>query len=115
MDVEAAVRTDMSGRLCFDTAVNTVHLRDVLSIVVELPCAPLVERLGGATLVGAVAENLVTRRGKPMLLTLTVNGGRGRRLGDGVDAPSKPASLAFPHVREPHRRTDLPLPAFSRS
>ena len=43
------------------------------------------------------------------LLTLVVNGGRGERLGDGVDAPTKPASLSFPYVREPNRRTDLSL------
>ena len=46
------------------------------------------------------------------LLTLMVNGGRGERFGDGVDAPTKPASLTFPYVREPNKRTDLPLPAF---
>ena len=46
------------------------------------------------------------------LLTLLVNGGRGERFGDGVDAPTKPASLTFPYVREPNNRTDLPLPAF---
>ena len=49
------------------------------------------------------------------LLTLVVNGGRGERLGDGVDAPTKPASFSFPYVREPNNRTDLPLPAFLRS
>ena len=66
MDVEAALRTDMSGKLSFDTAVNTVQLRDVLSIVVEVPFAPIVERFDGVTLVGAIAETLVTRRGKPI-------------------------------------------------
>ena len=45
------------------------------------------------------------------LLTLYVNGGRGERFGDGVDAPTKPASLSFPYVREPNKRADLPLPA----
>jgi uncharacterized protein DUF4331 len=244
MDVEAALRTDMSGKLSFDTATNTVHFRDVLSIVVEVPFAPIVRRFGRATLVGAVAENLVTRRGKPMriervgrpeiknfvlanpvrdprtrgvelrdlynredafalspvyrplyesrfdanlaffdgldgkaawpigpdgrhplrdlliadylildlarafgpgvfleierslvddrphssaggrwldddildeLLTWMVNGGHGERLGDGVHAPTKPASLWFPYVREPNKRADLPLPAFLRS
>ena len=244
MDVEAALRTDMSGKLSFDTAVNTVQLRDVMSIVVELPFGHIVEQFGGVTLVGAIAENLVTRRGKPIrierlgrpeiknfvlanpmrdphtkgvelrdlynredafalsreyrplyesrldanlaffdgldsqtawpltpdgrhplrdlfvsdylivdlaqpftpgnfleierslvsnqshkssggrwlnddildeMLTLFVNGGRGERYGDGVDAPSKPASLSFPYVREPNNRTDLPLPAFLRS
>jgi hypothetical protein len=49
------------------------------------------------------------------LLTLIVNGARGARFGDGVDTPTKPASLSFPYVREPNRRTDLPLPAFLRS
>ncbi|HTN48030.1 MAG TPA: DUF4331 family protein [Burkholderiaceae bacterium] len=244
MDVEAALRTDMSGKLSFDTATNTVHFRDVLSIVVEVPLAPIVRRFGGVTLVGAVAENLIARRGKPMriervgraeiknfvlaspardprtrgvelrdlynredafalspvyrplyesrldanlsffdgldgkaawpiepdgrhplrdlliadylmldlarafapggfleierslfdgranssaggrwldddifdeLLTWIVNGGHGERLGDGVHAPTKPASLSFPYVREPNNRADLPLPAFLRS
>ena len=243
MDVEAAVRTDMSGKLSFGTAENTVQFRDVLSIVVEVPCASVVGHLGG-TLIGAVAENAVTRRGKPIriervgrpeiknfvlanpmrstraqgvelrdlynredafalsaeylplyesrvdanlaffdgldgqtawpvdsdghhplrdlliedfltldvahafapnrfleierallagrthgsaggrwldddildeMLTLYVNGGRGERLGDGVDAPTKPASLTFPYVREPNNRADLPLPEFLRS
>ena len=223
---------------------NTVQFRDVLSIVVEVPFAPLVQRFNGATLVAAISENIVTRRGKPIrierlgrpeiknfvlantvrdsrtkgvelrdlynredafalstvyrplyeshfdanlaffdgmdsmtawplgpdgrhplrdllmddflildlahaftpggfleiersliadrphksaggrwldddildeLLTLMVNGGRGERFGDGVDAPTKPASLTFPYVREPNSRTDLPLPAFLRS
>ena len=49
------------------------------------------------------------------LLTWIVNGGRGERFGDGVDHPTKPASLSFPYVREPNNRTDLPLPAFLRS
>ena len=244
MDVEAALRTDISGKLSFDTAANTVQFRDVLSIVVEVPFAPIVERFDGVTLVAAIAENIVTRRGKPIrierlgrpeiknfvlanttrdprtkgvelrdlynredafalskeyrplyesrldanlaffdgldgktawplgpdgrhplrdlliddflildlahafapgsfleieralidnrphesaggrwldddildeLLTLMVNGGRGERFGDGVDAPTKPASLSFPYVREPNKRTDLPLPAFLRS
>jgi hypothetical protein len=244
MDVEAAIRTDMAGKLSFDTAVNTVEFRDVLAIVVELPFAPIVERFNGATLIAAVAETLVTRRGNPIrlerlgrpemknvvmanptrdprttglelrdlynredafalspvyrplyesrldanlaffdgldgeiawppapdgrhplrdllmgdylvldlarafapggfleieralldgrphgtaggrwlnddilddLLTLMVNGGRGKRYGDGVDAPTKPPSLTFPYVREPNQRTDLPLPAFLRS
>jgi Domain of unknown function (DUF4331) len=241
MDVEAALRTDGSGELAFDTAVNTVQSRDVLSIVVDVPFAPIAERFDGATLVAAVSENLVTRRGKPIrlerlgrpeiknlvlanttrdphttgvelrdlynkedafalsreyralyesrldanlaffdgldggtawplgpdrrhplrdlliddflivdlengfapgqfleierallagrphgsaggrwldddildeLLTLLVNGGRGERLGDGVDGPTKPAGLSFPYVREPNERTDLALPAF---
>jgi hypothetical protein len=66
MDVEAALRTDMSGKLSFNTAVNTVHFRDVLSIAVEIPFAPIVERFDGVTLIGTIAEDVVTRRGKPM-------------------------------------------------
>ncbi len=244
MDVEAALRTDISGKLSFNTAVNTVQFRDVLAIVVEVPFAPIIKRFDGVTLVGTIAENVVTRRGKPIrierlgrpemknfvlanpmrdlrakgvelrdlynredafalskeygslyesrldanlaffddldgetawplepdgrhplrnlfigdflildlaqafapggfleiersllngqshkssggrwldddildeMLTLFVNGGRGARFGDGVDAPTKPASLSFPYVREPNNRTDLPLPAFLRS
>ncbi len=243
MDVEAALRTDMSGKLSFDTAANTVGFRDVLSIVVEIPLSPIVECFKGVTLVGAVAETLVTRRGKPIRLErvgrpeiknvimanptrdprtrgvelrdlynredafalsdvyrplyesrldanlaffdgldgttawpvatdghhplrdlivddflildlahpfnagafleieralvndrphqscggrwldddildellMFVTGDGPERLGDGVDAPTKPASLSFPYVREPNNRTDLPLPAFLRS
>ena len=66
MDVEAALRTDLSGKLSFDTAANTVQFRDVLSIVVEVPFAPIVERFDGVTLIAAIAENIVTRRGKPI-------------------------------------------------
>jgi hypothetical protein len=241
MDVEAALRTDISGKLAFNTAANTVHFRDVLSIIVEVPFAPIVERFDGVTLIGALSEDIVTRRGKPIriervgrpeiknfvlanpmrdprtkgielrdlynkedafalsreyrslyesrvdanlvffdslddkttwppgpdgrhplrdlfigdylildlahgfapgnfleierslienrphesaggrwldddildeMLTLFVNGGKGERFGDGVDAPTNPASLSFPYVREPNKRTDLPLPAF---
>jgi hypothetical protein len=241
MDVEAAIRTDILGKLSFNTAENTVQFRDVLSIVVEVPFAPIVKRFDGVTLIGAVSENIVARRGKPIrierlgrpeiknvvmanttrdprtkgielrdlynredtfalsreyrplyesrldanlaffdgldgkvawplgpdgrhplrdllvadflildlahafapgnfleieramlenrphksaggrwldddildeLLTLIVNGGRGERLGDGVDAPTKPGSHSFPYVREPNKRADLPLPAF---
>ena len=243
MDVEAALRTEISGKLSFDTAVNTVQLRDVLSIVVEVPFAAIVERFDGVTLVGAIAETLVTRRGRPIRLErvgrpeiknmiianptrdahtkgvelrdlynredafalskvyrplydsrldanlafwdgldnktawpvapdgrhalrdllmddflildlahgfvpgsfleieralvnnrahkavggrwleddildellMFVNGDGGERLGDGVDAPTKPASLSFPYVSQPNNRTDLPLPAFVRS
>src|ERR1700756_688291 len=241
MDVEAAVRTDMSGKLSFETATNTVHFRDVLTIVVEFPFASIVDSFNGGTLIGVVAEDLVTRRGKPIriervgrpeiknfvmanpmrdprtrglelrdlynkedafalsreygplfesridanlaffdqldgqttwpigtdgrhplrdllvgdylildlarafapgnfleierslvnnqpnksaggrwldddildeMLTLFVNGGKGQHFGDGVDAPTKPASKNFPYVREPNERADLPLPAF---
>ena len=244
MDVEATLRTDISGKLSFDTAANTVQFRDVLSIIVEMPFAPIVERLNGATLIASISETVVTRRGRPIriervgrpeiknvllanpsrdprargvelrdlynredafavskeyrplyesrldanlaafdtldgstawplepdgrhllrdlllddflildvtrpfapggfleieraliekrphktaggrwldddilddLLTLIVNGGRGERFGDGVDGPTKPASRNFPYVREPNKRTDLPLPAFLRS
>jgi hypothetical protein len=243
MDVEATLRTDMSGKLSFDTAANTVQFRDVLSIVVEIPFAAIVERFDGVLLIGAIAETLVTRRGRPIRLErvgrpeiknvimanpmrdprtkgfelrdlynredtfalsdvyrplyesrldanlafwdgldgktafpLAPDGGHplrdlmvkdflivdlahafapggfleieralvnnrphksggGRwldddildellmfvtgdgveRLGDGVDAPTKPASLSFPYVREPNNRTDVPLPAFLRS
>lgn len=244
MDVEAALRTDASGKLSFNTAANTVQSRDVLSIVVEVPFAQIVKSFDGVTLVSAIAENIVTRRGKPIrierlgrpeiknfvlanpmrdprtkgvelrdlynredafalskdyrplyesrldanlaffdgldgktawplgpdgrhplrdlligdflildlaqafapgnfleieqslldgrrhksaggrwldddildeMLTLFVNGGRGARFGDGVDAPTKPASRTFPYVREPNNRTDLPLLAFLRS
>ena len=243
MDVEATLRTDISGKLSFGPAENTVQLRDVLSIVVEVPFAAIVERFDGVTLIGAIAETLVTRRGNPIrlerlgrpeiknvlmanvmrgagtkgvelrdlynredafalskvyrplydsrldeslafwdgldgqtawplapdgchplrdlliddflildlarafapggfleieralvnnrphqaaggrwleddildeLLTF-VNGDRGERMSDGVDAPTKPASLSFPYVREPNYRPDLPLPAFVRS
>jgi hypothetical protein len=243
MDVEAALRTDISGTLSFNTAANTVDFRDVLTIVVEVPFASIVDQFKGVTLVGAVSEDVVTRRGKPIriervgrpeiknfilaspvrdprsrgidlrdlynkedafalsreygplyesrldanlaffdgldrktawplgdngqhplrdllvndylildlaqpfapgcfleieramlegrpnktaggrwldddildeMLTLYVNGGRGERLGDGVNAPTKPASLSFPYVREPNNRTDVPLPAFLR-
>ena len=66
MDVEAAIRTDLSGRLSFDTAANTVQFRDVLSIVVEVPFAPIGKQFNGITLIGAVSENIVTRRGNPI-------------------------------------------------
>ncbi len=241
MDVEAALRTDALGKLSFNTRTNTVHFRDVLSIVVEVPFAPIIERFNGVTLIGAISEDIVSRRGKPIriervgrpeiknvvmanttrdprtkgvelrdlynredafalsreyrplyesrldanlafldgldgatawplgadgrhplrdllindylildlahafapgnfleieraiiadrphksaggrwldddildeMLTLFVNGGRGERIGDGVDAPTEPASRSFPYVREPNKRTDLPLPAF---
>ncbi len=243
MDVEAAIRTDVSGKLSFDTAVNTVQDRDVLAIVVEIPFAPIVTLFNGVTLIAAVSETLVNRRGAPIrlervgrpemknviiaspardprapgielrdlynredtftlspvyrplyesrfdanlafydgldgetawpvgpggshklrdlfiddflildlaygfapggflaieraltndrphfsaggrwldddildeLLTLMVSGPGGARFGDGVDAPTKPGSLIFPHVREPNRRSDIPLPAFLR-
>jgi hypothetical protein len=242
MDVEATLRTDFSGAPSFTKrGNNTVQFRDVLAIVVDVPIAPIVQTFEGTTLVAAVAEDLVTRRGKPIrierfgraeiknvmllnatrdprakgielrdlynredafslskdyaplyasrldanlafwdaldgsiawplgpdgahplrdlliadfqildlarafapgnyleieraiatgrphqsaggrwldddildeMLTLYVNGGRGQRFGDGVDAPTKPASRSFPYVREPNKRADLPLPAF---
>jgi hypothetical protein len=241
MDVLASIQTTNSGKWSFNTAANTVQFRDVLTIVIEVPFAPIVERFNGVTLIGVVAENIVTRRGKPIrierlgrpeiknvilanttrdprtkgvelrdlynredafalsreyrplyesrldanltfadgldgkiawplaadgrhplrdlliadflildlarafasgsfleiecalienrrhetpggrwleddivdeLVTLMVNGGRGERVGDGVDAPTKPASRSFPYVREPNKRADLPVPAF---
>jgi hypothetical protein len=242
MDVEAMLRTDMSGTLSFNKpGANTVQLRDVLSIVVEVPIAPIVERFNGVTLVGAVSETIVPRLNRPIrierigrpemknvvlqntshdpltrgielrdlynredafalskayrplyesridanlaaldrldghtawplcpdgrhplrdlliddflmldlahgfapgqflaieramldgrpaegsggrwldddildeLLTLFVNGGRGERMGDAVDAPTKPASRSFPYVCQPNLRPDMPLPAF---
>ncbi len=242
MDVVAAAKTtDFVGRLAFtQPGENTAQFRDCLSIVVEIPFAPIVERFGGNSLVGAIAETVVTRRGKPMriervgrpeiknfvlqnvtrdprtkgidlrdlynredafalskeygplyesridanlaffdglddaiawppaadgrhplrdllvhdylvldvahafaparfleiewsvlegrphasaggrwldddivdeMLTLYVNGGRGERVGDGVDAATKPASHSFPYLREPNMRADLPIPA----
>ena len=48
------------------TSENTVQFRDVLSIAVEVPFAPIIKHFGGITLVGALAENVVTRRGKPI-------------------------------------------------
>jgi hypothetical protein len=243
MDVEATLRTDMSGKLSFDTARNTVELRDVLSIAIEIPTAPIVDSFG-TTLIAALSETVITRRGQPIriervgrpeiknvllanptrdsrakgielrdlynredsfalsteyrslyesrldanltafdaldgefawnagpegqhplrrvfiddflildlarsfapggfleieralihdrphqsaggrwldddildeLLTLIVNGERGARFGDGVDAPTKPAGLTFPYVQQPNKRSDLPLPAFLRS
>jgi len=66
MDVEAAIRTDISGKWSFNTRVNTVQFRDVLSIVVEAPFAQIIERFNGVTLIGAMAEDIVTRRGKPI-------------------------------------------------
>ena len=68
MDVEATLRTDLTGKLSFDTPANTVQSRDVLAIVVEVPFAALVERFSGATLIAAIAETVVTRRGRPIRL-----------------------------------------------
>jgi hypothetical protein len=68
MDVEAFLRTEALGKLSFNTAVNTVEFRDVLSIVVEVPFAPIVERFDGITLLGAIAENIITRSGRPIRL-----------------------------------------------
>jgi hypothetical protein len=243
MDVEATIKTDMSGKLSFTVpGTNTAQFRDCLTIVVELPFAPIVERFAGATLIGVVAEDLVTRKGKPIriervgrpeiknvllanptrspsgvelrdlynkedafalskdyrplyeqrigeslaffdridgqiawppsaeghhpvlalwiddflvldlahpfaagnfleiekavlagqphktsggrwldddildeMVTLYVNGGQGPQLGDHVDAPTKPARLTFPYVREPNLRADLPVPAFAEA
>ena len=240
MDVEATIRTDISGKLSFGAkGTNTVEFRDVLTIVVEVPFAPILEGLDDVTLIAAIAETLVARRGKPIrlervgrpeiknvmlsnaardpkgvelrdlynredafslsseyrplyesridatlaffdgldgeiawppaadgrhpmrdllmgdylvldlahpfatgnfldieraaledrphtsaggrwldddildeMLMLLVNGGRGERLGDGVDGPTNPAARSFPYVRQANQRTDLPVPAF---
>jgi hypothetical protein len=243
MDVEAAIRTDISGKWSYNTRVNTVQFRDVLTIVVEVPFASIVEQFNGVTLIAAIAENIVMRRGKPLrierlgrpeiknlilqcatrdprakgielrdlynkedafalskeyrplyesrldanlaffdgldgktawllgpdgrhplrdlliddylildlahpfapgsfleierslinnqphksaggrwldddivdeMLTLFVNGGRGERFGDGVDAPTKPPSRSFPYLRDPNKRADLPTPEFAK-
>ena len=66
MDVEAAIRTEIAGKLSYNTAANTVQYRDVLSIVIEIPFASIVDRFNGVTLIGAIAEDIVTRRGKPI-------------------------------------------------
>ena len=99
MDVEAALRTDLSGKLSFNTAANTVQFRDVLSIVVEVPFAPIVERFDGVTLIAAIAENIVTRRGKPIRI---------ERLGR---PEIKNFVLANPTARSAHerRRASRPL------
>jgi hypothetical protein len=68
MDVEATLRTDLSGKLAFDTAANSAQFRDALAIVVELPFARIVERFNGVTLIAAIAETMVTRRGNPIRL-----------------------------------------------
>jgi Domain of unknown function (DUF4331) len=242
MDVEAAIVTDASGKLSFrKEGANTVQFRDVLSIVVEAPFAPIIERFNGVTLIGAVSETIVPLAVKPIriervgrpeiknfalassahdprtkgvelrdlynredafalskeyralyesrldanlaffdsldgkmawplrpdgrhplrdllindflildlghafapgsfleieraflegrphassggrwldddildeMLTLYVNGGRGERLSDGVDAPTKRPTRSFPYVVEPNLRADLPPPAF---
>ncbi|MFA1626370.1 DUF4331 family protein [Rhizobium mongolense] len=67
MDVEATIRTDMSGKLAFGKqGTNTVQFRDVLTIVVEVPITSTVESFGGSSLVGAIAETIVPRRAKPI-------------------------------------------------
>ena len=68
MDVEAALRTtDSSGKLFFKKeGANTVQFRDVLSIVVDVPFAPIVERFNGVTLVGAISETIVPGLAKPI-------------------------------------------------
>jgi len=68
MDVIASiVTTDVAGKLSFKKeGENTVYLRDVLSMVVELPIAQIVERFGGITLVGAVSETIARGAAKPI-------------------------------------------------
>ena len=67
IDVEAAQRTTTSATLSFSKqGTNSVEFRDVLSIVVEAPIAPIVDEFSGITLIAAVSENFVRRRGKPI-------------------------------------------------
>lgn len=67
MDVEAAIRTDMAGKLSFaKQGVNTAHLRDTLCMVVEVSIAPIVEQFGGVMLAGAMAENIVPGLRRPI-------------------------------------------------
>ena len=67
MDVEATLRTDMSGKLSFaKQGANTVQLRDTLSIIIEIPAERIVERFSGVTLIGAVAETIVPGFRKPI-------------------------------------------------
>ena len=77
MDVEAAIRTDLSGKLSFQTATNTVQFRDVLSIVVEVPFAPIVKRFDGIYGVGAIAET--SSRARANQSDWNVSGGRRSR------------------------------------
>ena len=67
MDVGAAVLTDVSGKLSFkEKGTNTAEFRDVLSIVVEVPFAPIVERFDGVTLLAAISETIVPGGAKPI-------------------------------------------------
>ena len=67
MDVEAAARTTASGKFSFEKrGTNTVQLRDVLVIAVELPFAPIVERFHGVTLIGVIAESVVPNLASPL-------------------------------------------------
>ena len=69
MDVDASMDTEMAGTWRFSKeGTNTVQFRDVLTIVVEVPFAPIARRLDGTMLIGAIAETVVTRRGRPIRL-----------------------------------------------
>ena len=67
MDVEASTGTDISGTWLFSKqGKNTAQFRDCLTIVAEVPFAPIARRFDGATLIGAIAETVVARRGRPI-------------------------------------------------
>ena len=109
MDVEAALRTDISGKLSFNTAANTVQFRDVLSIVVEVPFAPIVERFDGVTLVGAICGE---RRHAPRQADPDRTS---RAAGDQELRPGKPDARSAHEGRRASRslqskRTPLPSP-----
>ena len=78
MDVEATLHTEALGKLSFNTAVNTAQFRDVLSIVVEVPFAPIVNRFNGITIIGRRSRehNHAPRQADP---NSNVSGGRRSR------------------------------------
>ena len=61
MDAPAALKTIATGELAFDADSGAIYMdgKNVLSLVVEIDCAQL---LGGAELVGVVAETLTRGR-----------------------------------------------------
>ena len=67
MDVEASVRTEMAGTWLFSKeGANTVQFRDCLTIVVEVPFAPIARALRWQHVGCDIAETVVTRHGKPI-------------------------------------------------
>ena len=68
MDVEAALRTDMTGKLSFDTAVKQFSFATSYRSSSRYHLLQSFEQFNGATLIGAISENIVTRRGKPIRL-----------------------------------------------